>query len=210
MEIVINSLVEFFARNVILFSPLAGFLSEDILLFLVVIASLNNASIWSFFIISILGFIGILVHDILLYYLSNREIINKLDRRFRFSKGYLTSFINQFSGIHYITPLIFSKFIYGIRTAAVILVSKKEKKFTNFLFYDSIATLVWLIIMFPLGWLTGQGFSFLIKATRNIEYILAIVFVLFIIIYLVSKIFKRKVKEYQKIDAPPRLKNFNF
>lgn len=190
----VDFLLEFFADNVILFSFISGFLSEDVFLFFVVLTSVKDIGLLSFLLIGVLGFIGIALHDSILYYLTNHHLITKLSNKFKLSKISLMAFIDRFGGKNYLIPLIFSKFIYGIRTAGVVLVSRKEKKFRTFLFYNSIAIFIWLCVMLPLGWLTGRGFSFLFEAVRDIEKILAVAFIIVIVIYLISKIFKRKVK----------------
>src|SRR3989344_2186456 len=179
-------LIGFFVKNVVLFSFVAGFLSEDVLLFLIVFASANNIGVLYFLIVGFLGFIGILAHDSILYYLSNHHRINRIEKSLNLSKSYLISLINRFAGNNYFIPLVFSKFIYGIRTVAVILVSRKEKRFGSFLFYNSLATAVWLFVMLPVGYLTGKGFLFLSGNVKSLEHILAIGFIIIIVIYVVT------------------------
>lgn len=193
-EIIIN----FFLNNTFLFSPIAGFLSEDIFLFLIVFVSANGINFSKLIFIGFLGLIGMIFHDIILYNLTNLNIINKLSHKFNLSKNSLISFVNKFGKGHYFIPLVFSKFIYGVRTAVVIFVSRKEKKFKSFLFFNSFANLIWILIMLPIGWFTGRGFSFLFETAQSIERVFAIGFVIILIIYIVSKLFKRKAKILEK------------
>ncbi|MEK6915816.1 MAG: hypothetical protein AABW89_04725 [Nanoarchaeota archaeon] len=193
MENLINFLLNLFSDNVILFSPIAGFLSEDILLFIVILASVQEISMSVFLIVALFGLIGIIIHDSLLYYFTNLKFFNRFSAKFSSSNNSLIKLIRGFDKSKYLVPLTFSKFIYGLRTAAVILFSR-NRKFKHFLLYNSIATLIWLIVMLPIGWLAGQGFSFLLKTAANIEKILAMIFILIVIIWAVGRMFKHEAK----------------
>ena len=184
----------FLQYNLALVSIVAGVLSEEFLLFFIILAGTGITNLW---IVALFGFIGIIIHDSIFYFIAHSNIIRKLNMKIKFSernKG-IVLFIERIGNGGYFKPLLLSKFIYGTRIPLIFYAAHREKSFGRFIFYNMFAVLGWFLIMAPLGWLAGQGFSKLLHIAKGIEKILAIVLILTIIVYAVRKFISRKIEK---------------
>ena len=50
----------------------------------------------------------------------------------------------------------------------ILYVSKTRIAFKNFIFDDMLAILVWLLVLVPIGFLSGLGFTFISGILQNI------------------------------------------
>src|SRR5690554_5482161 len=96
-------------------SFIAGLLSEDILLFFVILASAGKINIWVVF---LFGFIGIVFHDTIVYFLSKFRVISEIKKKMN---G--LPFLSRLENKRYLVPLTISKFVYETRLAAVLYVA---------------------------------------------------------------------------------------
>ena len=183
----------FLQYNLALVSSVAGFLSEEVLLFFIILSGVGVTNLW---IVMLFGFIGIIVHDALFYFIAHSNIIKKLNTKIKFSENHrgIVLFIEKIGRGGYFKPLLLSKFIYGTRIPIIFYTAHKEKRFGRFLLYNMLAVLCWFLIMAPVGWLAGQGFSKLLHIARGIEKLLAVVLILAIIVYIVRKLVIGKEK----------------
>lgn len=184
----------FLQYNIALVSAIAGILSEDVLLFFIILAGTGVTNLWT---VVIFGFIGIIIHDSLFYFIARSDIVKKWRMKIKFSeknKGVIL-FIERIGNGGYFKPLLLSKLVYGTRIPLVFYVAHREKSFGRFTFYNTLAVLSWFLIMAPFGWLAGQGFSKLLRIARGIEKILAVILILTLIVYVVRKLVSRKVEK---------------
>ena len=189
-----NILIELVGSYSALLSYISGLLTEEFLIFLAILSGANVLPIW---IIFVFGFLGIMTHDILFYFIGRSKLAYYIKKRFQIAKRHkkIELFIEKTGRKSIFLQLLFSKFIYGIRIAIVIYVSHKEPKFRKYLVYNSLAVLIWLIIMLPLGWLAGQGFTQLLHVAKGIEKFLAIFLFSLLILYIFRKLIVSFVKK---------------
>lgn len=177
-----------------LLSFIAGFITEDALLF---IALLSGSGLISLYNVMIFGFIGILVHDYIAYLIARSKTAGYLKKKLRlFEKpNRFNKFIRGLGKNGYLAPLIISKFVYGTRVALILFVSHSEKSHSNFILNNALASGFWCIIMLPLGWLAGKGFLKLLHIVKGIEKILAVLLAFAIVVYFIQLIIRKAINK---------------
>ena len=178
--------------NLGVISYISGILTEELLFLLVI---LTGDEIKRLALISLFGFFGIMTHDILFYFLFNSSFIGKLKKKFAFSKNNskLIHSIIKMGRSDYFTTLLLSKFIYGTRIGVILYVSHVEKKLKKFFLLNSLAVLIWFLVMVPVGWLIGEGFSQFFVIIKGLEKLLLGGIILIIIFYAVRLYIGRKL-----------------
>jgi len=185
-------IVAIVGSNSILLSFLGGFLSEDILLFLTILAGTNIVPLYH---VLLFGFLGIMLHDTLFFFLGRSRFISYLKNFVSKDKRKeLIAFVHKYNGKGYFVLLAVSKFIYGIRAATIFYASHKEKSYLRFFIFNTLSILLWFVVMIPLGWLAGRGFSSLLQTVTRIEKLLLVVIIGLILFY-VFRTYLRKVLE---------------
>ncbi|HLC32123.1 MAG TPA: hypothetical protein VJK51_05640 [Candidatus Nanoarchaeia archaeon] len=193
---VLSSLLGMLFAHSFLVSYVAGLLGEELLLFLAV---LSGQGAFSFWIVFFFGFLGVLTHDTLFYFLGKTRVIHAAGKNISTGRSgkALARFFKRFSPRHYFVPLLISKFFYGIRVGFILYLSHREQSFWRYIRYNTSATFLWFSLMLPLAWLAGRGLTAAFRVVHGIEKILSVlvvgIIVLFIvhrfIRYVVSKIF---------------------
>ena len=105
-------LLSFLHYNIKLLSFLGGLLTEEIVFILLII---NENGFWGLVNISFFGFVGIVVHDILIYFISKSDFAVRIKKKFaphKKSRRLIKKIINL-GGENYFMALFLSKFIYG-------------------------------------------------------------------------------------------------
>ena len=178
----------------LLASLVAGILSEDLLLLLIILA---GASLKDLGIIALFGFIGAIIHDCAIYFIADSNIMKKFNKKIKFSKRNkgLMLFMERLGNGGYFKPLALSKFIYGTRVGIIFYAVHKEKKFRDFMLYNTLAVLIWFVVMVPMGWLAGRGFSGLLEIVNGVEKILAATILVVVIIYIARRLLSKKIKK---------------
>ncbi|OGI73920.1 hypothetical protein A3D42_02785 [Candidatus Nomurabacteria bacterium RIFCSPHIGHO2_02_FULL_41_18] len=121
----------------------------------------------SFFLVS---FLGTLSSDVLWFVLGRTKTADKIfNHRYAIATILLiTEAIRKISRGNHLFALIFAKFLIGTRVVLILYVSKTRIAFKNFIFDDMLAILVWLLVLVPIGFLSGLGFTFISGILQNI------------------------------------------
>ncbi|MFA4871819.1 MAG: DedA family protein [Patescibacteria group bacterium] len=143
---------------------------------------------------------GTILSDSLWYYIGFRgkDFISKYVEFFYLPKIKFGFFQRNFNH-HYGRFLIFSKFIYGTRTATMIASGHQQVGYKKFLKYNLIGTVIWLIVVVGLGYLMGFSWRYL---DRYSDYARYWTLGLLTLVLIIRFIFKRliKFKEYEPGD----------
>jgi membrane protein DedA with SNARE-associated domain len=180
-EIIIRN----FAAHFYIASYLAGFLGEEVVLFLAFLASQSMMHIR---IIYILGPLGILTMDIVYFSLGKTGILRKLKEKISFLGRYtkMPARVVGFSEKHPLLTLTMTKFVYSMRIPMMIYHSARGMKYRKFIFFDFIALEVWAAVMIPLAWLAGRGLSRGLDIVKDFSKIVGIALIFIIVLYLIN------------------------
>lgn len=98
-------------------------------------------------------------------------------------------------GNHFVALTVI-KFLVGTSFVLIMYTNKTGLKWRQFVCYESIAILLWLLFYIPIGYFSGLGFNYLAEAFNNlyaaIGFILSIVLIIIVIQIWLERIFARK------------------
>lgn len=168
-----------------LISFIVAMFSEELLFFL---AILSGSGAFPFFVLFGFGFIGIILADCVCFLLGRTRIIQYLRKNHFSSKKYksLRGTLARFSENKFVF-IITSKFVYGTRAAAAIVLGAKGMNFGKFLLFDITAVIIWESVMLPIAWLSGRGIHAFFKITRGFEKFLLVALLLVVLYHLIIK-----------------------
>lgn len=182
---IINELLLLMHSHLYLVSFLFGVLSEEALLLLAIFAGQSRDSL---LVVFIFGFLGIITHDLIFFFISKTNIIRKTGKKIK--EENLFSFVSKIGEKKKFIALIVSKFIYGTRVP-MVLYTGQRKKLYDFIVMDSSAVFIWCSIMIPLGWFAGRGFAEVMEIVKGVEKAIGIIILFIILIYVINH-FARK------------------
>ncbi|MEK6825348.1 MAG: hypothetical protein AABY00_01025 [Nanoarchaeota archaeon] len=187
---VFSDLISLFYENNILISFIVGVLSEDLLLLLAIASGGSRAD---FLTICIFGFLGALVHDAAIYLVAQTSNLRKWIARMERKEEHkpLVRFVERLGRRDYVIPLGISKFIYGTRIALVLHASHKEKRFWRFFFVNTFLIFLWFLVMMPLGWLAGKGFTLFLTAVKGTGKVIGLVVLFVLLCVILNMLFKK-------------------
>lgn len=202
MTNVINSLIyyttsySYLAVFIFLFSlSFALPISEEVAL--MVVGFLTKKGYISFPYSLLIAFVGIISGDLFLFYFA--KIIGNI---LRDSKIFLKIFNKKHvdSGVEYIKKdgpkiIFFSRFIVGIRATMMLAAGFLKMSVKTFLIYDVLAALIFIPIMVFLGYFLGIHFDNGVNITQKISTLILAIFIIFSIIYIGKKIWKKKFEK---------------
>jgi membrane protein DedA with SNARE-associated domain len=177
-----------------LISFVISILSEEALFLLAILAGSGAFPFWPIF---VFGFFGILLADIVCFWLGHTKLFQHIRHNYFKSKRYRTirRTLAKFSEKNKLVFLIISKFIYGTRAAAALFLGVRKMNFAYFLICDIIAVLIWESVMLPLAWLSGKGISSVLRITRGFERFLFVALLVLVLYHLIIKNLASKWKK---------------
>ncbi len=192
VEFISSAIFEFIVHP-ILISIIAGILSEEFVLLLALLSGYGFVGIWK---VAVFGFIGVIVHDVAVYWFGRLPVTRRFFKKFGQASHHQKKlgFIFRFLKQKYYLPLLLTKFVYGTRVAFIVYLSQKERNFWRYFLVNLIAVAIWFVIMVPLGWLAGQGFSHLLTIAKGIEKLFGLIVILIMLYFLVHKLVMRMLK----------------
>ncbi len=179
-----------------LVSFFGGFLSEELLVFLAILSGRGTLPFW---IVFVFGYLGALSMNSIWFFLGKSRFGKKISSWFSKDKKILENvdYINRRRHLFY---LIATKFVYGTRTASAVYYGMKGMNYKKFILYDSIAVLVWALIMLPAGWMAGNGFARLLNISKGIEKFAAFILVAFLVVYVLNHLIRNIIKKEYEIE----------
>ncbi|MEK7219113.1 MAG: VTT domain-containing protein [Patescibacteria group bacterium] len=156
----------------------AAFGGELVLLALGFLAAHNIVSVLPLIIFS---FLGTFFSDTLWFFLGRTAIVKRMvmHRYANTTISVINKAIERVSKGSNLIALIIAKFLVGTRILLMMYVGTKIVKFKNFIYYDMIAISLWLVVVIPIGFISGLGFTYLASILENIY--AAVGFILLII-----------------------------
>jgi membrane protein DedA with SNARE-associated domain len=141
--------------------------------------------------------------DIFWFFMTEYVIRRHYEKRITKSmqsddKRFIISLVDK----HFFWVLIFIKFLMGMRLVLTIyIVLKNRIPFFQKVLIDAVGTVLFLAVLFPIGWLFGKGVSSALSLEQNILTILSAVVFIILFVSLAPKIFifvLKKIFKYKK------------
>ena len=162
------------------------------------VAFLGAQGILQVFPLIVFSFLGAFSADILWFSLGKTTLAGKIISH-RYTSpaiAVIAEAINRVSRGSRLAALILAKFLVGTRIVIIMYVSKTDLGLKKFARYDAVAVLAWLLVVIPIGFISGLGFTYLAEFFHNlyieIGIILLILFIVVIIQIWLEKMFVKK------------------
>lgn len=150
----------------------------------------------------LLAFLGALFADIIWFYLGKTRTFGKImDHRYAVHTVFvITEAVRKLSRGSHLLALIFTKFLIGTRVVLIMYVGRTDIKLNTFIKYDIVATVIWLSVVFSIGYLSSLGFNYLANILENIYAGIGFV-LLVILLILMAQVWLKKIftKEGEEI-----------
>jgi len=143
----------------------------------------------------VLGFFGTFVPNLLWFFLGKTAIADKLISH-RFAHNTIltiTEALHHISNRNRLTAIIIIKFLVGTPFVLIMYVNKIKLGFRRFVYYQSIAIFLSLLIVIPIGFLSGLGFTYFSKILKNLYAGLGFLLLIIVIIIMVQLWTKREL-----------------
>ena len=92
----------------------------------------------------------------------------------------LITALENITGKKAFLSLLFIKFLYGTRILTIMYLSIQKIKFLTFVIFDTIGSIIWLLIMISIGWYAEKGIVNLVPLVNKFEY--ALLFLILVIV----------------------------
>lgn len=153
----------------------------------------------------IIGYIGIIVGDSIIYTLGKKsgtkilkhKLFSKLFTKERLKKA------KRFTMDHGKKTVFIARFLPGLRAAVFFSCGLLKFKYRTFFLMDSFASLLSAPIFILLGYYFGDKIDYIIHIVKRVDRIVIIILVAIIILIFILK------KYYNKKSKPPREDNLN-
>lgn len=146
-----------------------------------------------------LGFLGTVSSDIL-WFLCGKAAFFKKIISYRYAHStvsVLAEAIDRISRGNRLIALIFTKFLVGTRIVLIMYLSKNNLELRRFIAYDSVAAIIWLLVVIPIGFVSGLGFTYLAEIFNNLYVELGLLLLFLFIVSIIQiwfeKIFIKKI-----------------
>lgn len=105
----------------------------------------------------------------------------------------ITEAIQKVSRGSHFLALVFAKFLVGTRIVMLLYISNLSFSFREFIKYNIVATIIWLSVIGPVGFLSGLGFTYVAEIFQNlyagVGFVLLILIIIVILQLWLKKIF---------------------
>ncbi len=163
----------------------AFFFGESVIIAAAFLASQGLWSVWELF---LLAFLGTVISDAVWFsggFGLNKLISKGANNQSRLEK--VVSSIQKITKGKSFLSLLFIKFLYGTRIITIFYLGSQKLPFRKFLIFNSLGTIIWLIVVVFIGWSLGQGTKFLSVDLNHIEIILSVLILVIIFFKFFSK-----------------------
>lgn len=119
----------------------------------------------------IFGFSGSFLPNILWFYIGNVNMVRKISRYNRHAEStsqIITEAVRRVSKGSHMIALIIIKFLVGTPVILVLYAKETGIKFKEFMYCQSVAMILSMLVIVPIGYLSGQGYSYLSDVFQNV------------------------------------------
>ena len=118
----------------------------------------------------LLSFIGAFLPNVLWFLLGGTRAMGKMstNRHTNTTFSIITEAVQRVSRGSHLVAFIIIKFLVGTPVLLVMYTSKTALSFRQFLYYQSIATSLSVLVIMPIGYISGKGFFYISSVFENL------------------------------------------
>jgi len=111
----------------------------------------------------------------------------------------ITEAVEKMTRGNHFMALVFAKFLFGTRIITILYISKTHLTFPKFLHYNSYAVFFWVLVVIPIGYSSGLGYTYLARMFENIYaslgFLLLVVLLIIVGQVCLKRVFTKQNKE---------------
>ncbi len=164
---------------VLFFGPLLG--GEFAI---IAFAFLSAQGVVSLLLLVVLSFLAIFFSDAVWFFLGRTAVAQRIISHRHISPTAMIIFeaMRRTSGGNHLIALVLAKFMPGTRILMILYASKADLAFSKFALYNAVAIFLLLLVLIPIGFISGAGFTYLAEIFKNLYVSVGFVFLVIIII----------------------------
>ncbi len=151
---------------------------------IIAFAFLSAQGVLSLFLIAILSFLAVFLMDAVWFFLGRSAVAKWIISHRHVSPTAVIIFesVRRVSRGNHFIALVIAKLMPGTRILMIMYMSKSDIVFKKFALYNTAAILIWLLIIIPIGFISGTGFTYLAGIFKHLYVSVGFVFLVVIII----------------------------
>ncbi len=171
----------------------AFFFGESVIIAAAFLASHGLWPVWEIF---LLAFFGTIISDSAWFSgtFGLTKLINKKTNDENRVKTAIKSIQKLTKGKSFLS-LLFIKFLYGTRIITIFYLATQKLSFGKFLLFNSLGTIIWLVVIIFIGWSLGQGTKFIAIDLNHIDIVILVIVVVIIIFKYFIKWITKKLNQ---------------
>ncbi len=171
------------------FGPLIG--GEFVI---IALAFLSAQSVISLLPFAILSFLAVFFGDAAWFFVGRTAVGQRIISHRHISPTATIIFeaVRRTSRGNDLIALVLAKLMPGTRILMIMYMSKSDLVFSKFALYNAVAILLWLLVVIPIGFISGAGFTYLAEVFKNLYVSVGFVFLVVIIILAIHLWIKRQ------------------
>ncbi len=161
------------------FGPLIG--GEFVIISL---AFFSAQGVVSLLLLVVLSFLAVFLSDAVWFFLGRTAVAQRIILHRHISPTAIIIFeaVRRTSRGNHFIALVLAKLMPGTRILMIMYMSKSDIVFSKFALYNAVAILIWLLVIIPIGFISGAGFTYLADIFKNLYVSVGFVFLVVIII----------------------------
>jgi membrane protein DedA with SNARE-associated domain len=194
IQLIREFIVEYPAIEFFIIFFVAGGLGE---IGLFIVSFLAAERIFSLAPLIIFAYLGVLSFDLLWFYIGQTKLTkNIISHRYAHKPvSLIVAAIDKISKGNRLTAIVFAKFLVGTRVVLIMYVSKNKIEVLKFIQYNTIATFLWMLIVAPIGFVAGLGFTYLSRVFDNIYAAIGFILLVLVIFIAFQLYFEKRVSK---------------
>ena len=150
---------------------------------------------------ALIGFIGSFFPNILWYWLGRTRLAERiLSHKYASPAAQsITEAVTLASRKSHLLAIIIAKFMVGTPVILTLYIQKTKLGFKKFMAYQAVALFLSLILLIPVGFLSGLGFTYFSRVLENIYVSIGFLLLIIILLIMAQSWLKKKITK----DMPP-------
>ena len=148
----------------------------------------------SLFPLIVFGFLGAFSPNVLWFLIGRTATVSRIvaHRYTNTTLSIVTEAVVRISKGNHLRALIVAKFLLGTPIILMLYVNKTALSFKKFLYCESISIFLSLIVIIPIGFISGLGFTYLAENLRHVYWGFGFVVLIIVVLFTVQIWFERR------------------
>jgi len=208
MEIIANSVLNLLAEHRYIFAFLGALFEGTYIMILAgVLFKFGYFNFWGLIVVLIVGYF---INGFGLYLIGRtggHQVLDKWGKRLHITKKLLEK-LEEYFKKHSVKTLFITRITYGLSMPVLIIAGSFKMKWKKFVLVTMVATLVWVLALFGLGYVFGISYKALSVVTKSIT--LGLTIALFVIIISASVLIVYWLRKFARARFIKKLENHRF